>query len=84
MTLQIDLSPDLEAKLRERAAAAGKDVQSFARDAVEKELAKPETFAELLAPVHKAVRESGMTDEEVDQLLEKALADSRRPRTSRA
>lgn len=84
MTLQIDLPPELETKLRQRAAAAGKDVQSFARDAVEKELLRPETFAEILAPVHKAVKESGMSDEEVDALLEKALADSRRERKNRA
>lgn len=35
MTLQIELSPDLEAKLRERAAAVGKDVTTFAREALE-------------------------------------------------
>jgi hypothetical protein len=84
MTLQIDLRPELEAKLRERAAAVGKDVHSFARDAVEKELLRPQTFAEILAPVHKAVRESGMSEEEVNALLQKALADTRRERKSKA
>lgn len=36
MTLQIPISPETEAKLREQAAAAGKDLASFVREAVEK------------------------------------------------
>jgi hypothetical protein len=38
MTLQIDLTPELEARLREEATAAGKDVATFARDALEETL----------------------------------------------
>jgi hypothetical protein len=39
MTLSISLSPESEARLRERAAAAGKDVSAFVRDAIEEKLA---------------------------------------------
>lgn len=39
MTLNIMLSPESEAKLRERAAAAGKDVAAFVRETVEEKLA---------------------------------------------
>lgn len=39
MTLTLSLPPDLEARLRERAAAAGKDVESLVREAVEEKLA---------------------------------------------
>lgn len=35
MTLQIPLSPETEAKLREQAEAAGKDLATFVREAVE-------------------------------------------------
>lgn len=35
MTLQIPLSPEAEGKLREQAAAAGKDLATFVREAVE-------------------------------------------------
>ncbi len=34
MTLKLDLSPDLETKLRQRAAAAGKDPAAFALEAL--------------------------------------------------
>jgi len=45
MTLQIELTPELEARLREQAAAAGKDVATLAREAIEQTLAAadPET-----------------------------------------
>jgi hypothetical protein len=39
MTLNLQLSPDAEAKLREQAAAAGQDVQTFVLEAVEDRLA---------------------------------------------
>ncbi len=44
MTLQIPLSPEVEAKLHERAAAAGKDPVSFVLQVVEEELAADETL----------------------------------------
>ena len=58
MTLEIILAADEEARLRERAAAAGLDIQTFAREALIEKIDRP-TFAELLAPVHEATRRSG-------------------------
>ena len=81
MTLQIDLSPEIEARLRERAAAAGKDAATFALEAVEEKLRGPQTLAEILAPVHKEFRESGMSEEELHALSQRALAESRSQRS---
>ena len=39
MTLTLSLPPEMEARLRERAAATGEDVTSFVRAAVEEKLA---------------------------------------------
>lgn len=39
MTLTLSLPPELETRLRERAAASGKDVESIVREAVEEKLA---------------------------------------------
>jgi len=80
MTLQIDLSPEFEAKLRERARAAEKDPATFAREALEEKLRGPRTFAEILAPIHKQVEESGMTEQEIDSILQRAIDESRRER----
>ncbi len=38
MTLHIDLAPEDEARLREQAAAAGKDVSTFAQEALQEVL----------------------------------------------
>jgi hypothetical protein len=71
MTLEIRLAPDEEARLRDRAAAAGQDVQTFVLEAVFEKLDRP-TFAELLAPLHEGVRRSGMGADQVDALADQA------------
>jgi hypothetical protein len=85
MTLTIDFPPETEQKLLARAAATGKDVATLVREAVEEKLrtALP-TFAEVLAPVHEDVRQSGLTDAELNRLLEGALAESRRGQQCKA
>jgi predicted transcriptional regulator len=80
VTIQIELSPELEAKLRELATAARKDPVTFAREAVEEKLRGPRTFAEILAPIHREVEESHARKEELDQLFQEAIDDSRRNR----
>jgi hypothetical protein len=77
MTLNLDLDPDIEAKLRQRAAAAGKDPETYALEAVLEKLTGPHTLADILAPVHEEFRRSGMSQEELKALCEQALAQSR-------
>ena len=79
MTLQIALSPDVEARLRERAAASGSDMAAYAASLLDRAL-RQQSLDELLAPVRKAVAESGMSDEELGELLERAKHDLRRER----
>ena len=83
MTLNLELDPDLEAKLRARAVAAGEDPETFALHVLAEKLGAPRTFAEILAPSHIAVEESGMTDAELEAFLEKAIADARHERRQR-
>ena len=70
MTISISLSKELEEKLKERAAAAGKDAETFAREALEEKLALPQTFAELLAPIREETQRLGTTEEELESLIE--------------
>jgi hypothetical protein len=86
MTFSITLAPETEQKLRERAAQAGQTVEGFIRQLVEREVLGPndseapqpnaapagKTFDEVFAPLRKEVEESGITDEELDSLLEQA------------
>jgi len=67
MTLDIQLSPEAARLLRERAAALGLDVATYAAKIVEEDLKKP-TLDEIMGPVHDLVRKSGMTDDEIMEL----------------
>jgi predicted DNA-binding protein len=70
MTLRIDLSPEFEAILHQRAAATGKDMATLAREALEEKLRVPSSFAELLAPIHETTRKSGDSQDQLAELIE--------------
>jgi predicted DNA-binding protein len=78
MTITINLAPETEEKLRQRAAESGLDPAVYARDLIERglnggsstdqlSLASSEgmTFDEILAPFRKEVEQSGMTDDQL-------------------
>jgi hypothetical protein len=63
MKVTIDLSPDEERQLLERAARLGQDLAACFRRLIREDLdaaspAKDQTFAEILAPVHEDFRKS--------------------------
>jgi hypothetical protein len=70
MELQINISAEAESKLKERAAAEGKDPTAYASELVEQAVKKPSLDA-VLAPLRTEFEDSGMTD---DQLLEQIMA----------
>ena len=72
MTLTIELPEPVERKLAEQAARHGKTVEAVARELIERGVAEPRTFAEIFAPVRKEFAESGMTEAELDALVEGA------------
>lgn len=78
MVLHIAFTPDTEARLRARAAAAGKNLESFVLEAVDEKLRVPERIAELLAPLHAATWASGTTELDVDAFIEDCRDEARR------
>ena len=81
MTITIDLPPATEDRLRAQAAATGKDICTFVVEAVNARLSLAEmTLRTILNPVHEEFRKSGMTEPELDELLEDALSESRAER----
>lgn len=83
MTITINLPPATLEQLKAEAQATGKDVDTVVREAVEAKLARrKQTFAEILKPVHDAVEASGMSEEEVNGLLEQELKAVRAERRS--
>jgi hypothetical protein len=76
MTITIDLKPDEERWLFERAARNGEDVGSYIQRLIAREIQAPATtLDEVLAPVRRQFEESGMTDEELATLVEEVRED---------
>jgi hypothetical protein len=71
----------MEDRLRARAAATGKDINTFVVEAVDARLALADmTLRTILAPVHEEFRQSGTTEPELDAILQDALSESRAER----
>ncbi len=79
MTLQVPISSEAEAKLRERALASGQDLSSYVAHLLDESLTRP-SLDEILAPIRQTVDQSGMSEDELSDLLEKAKHDVRRER----
>jgi hypothetical protein len=78
MTIKVDFPPAVLERLEAAAQASGKDVETFVREVVEQKLARRQkTFAEVLKPIHDAVDASGLSEQDVDQLLESELRAAR-------
>jgi hypothetical protein len=76
MVLKLSLSPEAEANLRQRAEFAGVDPETFATRELERIVARP-TLDEVLAPLRAEVEASGMSEEELSDLLEEAKHEMR-------
>jgi hypothetical protein len=76
MSITINLNPEEERQLSERAARNGEDVANFVRGLIAREIQTPETsLDEVLAPVRRQFEESGMTDAELATLVEEVRED---------
>lgn len=71
MTLAVPLSPQAEAKLRERAAAEGKDLTAYASKILEQAVTRP-SLDELLAPLRQEFAASGTSEEELTRQIAEA------------
>jgi hypothetical protein len=72
MTVDLELKPEVEAALRKKAKAGGFEVKVYLEKLVEKDVERPKTLDEILAPFRREVEESGISDEELDALVEEA------------
>lgn len=84
MTITLDLPPATLDRLRRHSASTGKDVNDCIETAVESYLnLTTKSFDELFAPLRKQVAESGLSDDQVDDLLQEAIDESRAERKLR-
>ncbi len=81
MTIHVEFTPATLERLQAEAQASGKDVETLVREAVEQKLARRvKTFADMLKPIHDAVDASGMSEHDLDKLLEGELRATRAER----
>jgi plasmid stability protein len=73
MTLTIELPEQVEKRLAEQAARDGKSTEKLASELIERAMApaREKSFAEIAAPFAQEFAESGMSEEELDALVEK-------------
>lgn len=71
MAITLDLPPDLERKVQDQARASGQDAGQYIQRVLERTLSTP-SLDEVLAPFRAEVERSGITDDELDELVEKA------------
>jgi predicted DNA-binding protein len=72
MPITLDVSVEAEEALRNRAHRHGLDIATYVRHIVEMNIRSCGTFDEVLAPIRQGFAESGLTERELDMLLEQA------------
>lgn len=71
VTLTISLPKDISSALEDKARQSGRDSSAFVEDLVAKEVKNP-SLDEILAPFRKQVEESGLTDDQLDDIFNSA------------
>ena len=69
MTLTIQVPKNIGAVLEEKARNQGKEVAEYVENLIEKDIDLRQTLDEILAPLRKDFAESGMTEDDLDELI---------------
>jgi len=83
LPLTLHISEQAREKLAQRAAAGGADLAEYVSTIVEENAQKPLSLEEISGPVYQKFLESGMTDDELGDLLEKEKHAARAERRAR-
>lgn len=72
MAVVLELKPEIEEALERKAKASGFAVNVYLEKLIQKEVGAEKTIDEILAPFRREVEESGISDDELDALVEEA------------
>jgi hypothetical protein len=81
--LSIPISTEAEVQLRARASAAGVDLATYVGSLVEETARPPLTLEEISGPIADDFAATGMTEDELGDLLEEAKHEMRAERRNR-
>lgn len=76
MTITFDLPKSAEAKLRKKAKSKGQDVNTFVKNLVEREVLP--SWEELVRPIHEQTKKLGLSEKDVEELIDAELAEIRK------
>ena len=83
IAVTLRLSRDAQARLAERAAAAGQPLAEYVSTLVESVVETPRTLAQISGPVYQRFLDSATSDEQLSQELERAKHEMREERRGR-
>ncbi len=72
------LPPGTTEAIEELSRRKGKSAGEYLRTLIEAEVLSEQSFSDILAPVRQSFRDSGMTDEQLENLFKDALTKVRR------
>lgn len=75
MSITVDLSPELESRLRSQAARSGLDIEAFAAKVLERELSR--NLRDIVGPAAEDAPPD-MTDDALSEFLNEVIHESRR------
>ena len=70
MEITINIPPEMQDKLQQRATDAGRDIAEYVEKLIEKHISDPPGIDEMLAPVRKQFEQTSLTEDELDDLVE--------------
>jgi hypothetical protein len=79
MSTTITIPTELEKKIAGRAASQGKDVEQFALEALERAADTP-SLRDLFADVREEIRDSAISEKELNATIESAVKEVRKQR----
>lgn len=82
MSVVLELEPEVEETLKKRAAARGSKFSVYLQNLL-KEQASARSYEEVMAPVWDAFEKSGMTEEQLDELIDREVKAVRAERRKR-
>ena len=77
VTIEVELTDDLIPLLERKARCSGLGREEYVRALVSRDLTAPASLEEILGPFRNQVAASGITDDELSDLFNEALAEVR-------
>lgn len=84
MRIEVPIPPDVEAALRRHSAEAGLSVETLVARLLERYVRKIPDLVEISGPIGEAFKASGMSEDELSELLEREKHAMRAERRSKS